>query len=60
MDGGKSDAVNLGTGRGTSVKEIVDATARVTGHRASVPHRMSPPWGTQPNLSPPSARPARS
>lgn len=40
MDGGKSDAVNLGTGRGTSVKEILDATARVTGR--SVPHRMSP------------------
>ena len=40
MDGGKSDAVNLGTGRGTSVKDILDAAARVTGK--PVPHRMSP------------------
>lgn len=31
LDGGKSVAANLGTGRGTSVKEIIDAVARVSG-----------------------------
>ena len=40
MDGGKSDAVNLGTGNGASVKQVLDATARVAGK--PVPHRMSP------------------
>ena len=40
MDGGKSDAVNLGTGRGTSVKEVLDAAGRVVGK--PVPYRMSP------------------
>lgn len=40
LDGGASDTVNLGTGRGTSVKDILDATARVTGK--PVPHRISP------------------
>ena len=40
MDGGPSGALNLGTGRGISVREIIDATARVTGK--PVPHRMSP------------------
>lgn len=33
-------AVNLGTGRGTSVKEIVESVARVTGR--DVPHRVGP------------------
>ena len=40
MDGGKSDAVNLGTGNGASVKQVLDAAARVAGR--PVPHRMSP------------------
>ena len=40
MDGGKSDAVNLGTGRGTSVKEVLDSAGRVVGK--PVPYRMSP------------------
>ena len=39
MDGGASGALNLGTGHGISVREIIDATARVTGKR--VPHRVS-------------------
>ena len=39
MDGGASGALNLGTGRGISVREIIDATARVTGKH--VPHRIS-------------------
>jgi UDP-glucose-4-epimerase GalE len=30
-DGGETIALNLGTGRGYSVREVVDATARVTG-----------------------------
>jgi UDP-arabinose 4-epimerase len=40
MDGGKSEAVNLGTGRGTSVKEVLDSAGRVAGR--PVPFRMSP------------------
>ena len=40
MDGGASGALNLGTGRGISVREIIDATARVTGKR--VPYRIAP------------------
>ncbi len=39
MDGGASGALNLGTGRGISVKEIIDAAERVTGK--PVPHRVS-------------------
>lgn len=31
LKGGASSAFNLGTGKGTSVKEIIDAVARVTG-----------------------------
>ena len=31
--GGKSDAFNLGTGHGFSVKEIIDTAERVTGHK---------------------------
>ena len=38
--GGNSVAVNLGTGRGTSVKEILDAIEKVAGK--PVPHRLSP------------------
>jgi len=40
MDGGASDAVNLGTGHGASVKDVLDAAGRVAGK--PVPHRMSP------------------
>ena len=40
MSGGASGALNLGTGRGISVREIIDASARVTGKR--VPHVIAP------------------
>jgi UDP-arabinose 4-epimerase len=38
--GGNSVAVNLGTGRGTSVKEILDAVAKATGK--TVPTHIAP------------------
>jgi UDP-arabinose 4-epimerase len=34
--GGVSTALNLGTGRGTSVREVVDAVERITGRRPAV------------------------
>ena len=40
MDGGESDAVNLGTGNGASVKQVLDAAGRIAGR--PVPYRMSP------------------
>ncbi|MFN4140345.1 UDP-glucose 4-epimerase GalE [Aestuariivirga sp.] len=40
LDGGASEAVNLGTGRGASVRDIIVAAERVTGR--SVPCRVSP------------------
>lgn len=39
-NGGSSDAFNLGTGTGLSVRQIVDAVARVTGR--AVPVRLGP------------------
>jgi UDP-glucose 4-epimerase len=41
LDGGKSQAVNLGTGRGYSVREILSAIKRVTGRE--VPSGVAPP-----------------
>jgi UDP-glucose-4-epimerase GalE len=41
LAGGKSTALNLGTGRGYSVREILSSIKRVTGHE--VPSRMAPP-----------------
>ena len=38
--GNQSFAVNLGTGKGSSVKEVIAAVGEVTGKR--VPHRMAP------------------
>ncbi|HXX00991.1 MAG TPA: NAD-dependent epimerase/dehydratase family protein, partial [Candidatus Acidoferrales bacterium] len=38
--GHESFAVNLGTGKGSSVKEVISAVGEVTGKR--VPHRMAP------------------
>jgi UDP-glucose 4-epimerase len=40
MDGGASGALNLGTGHGVSVREIVEATERVTGK--PVPYQVVP------------------
>ncbi len=40
LGGGKSDAFNVGTGAGHSVKEVVAAVERVTGKK--VPHTMGP------------------
>jgi len=40
-NGGESVSLNLGTGRGTSVKEIMDSFQRLTG--ISVPHELAPP-----------------
>lgn len=40
IDGGPSVSLNLGTGRGTSVKEIVDTFRVLTG--LQVPHRYGP------------------
>ena len=39
LDGGDGVAVNLGTGRGFSVREILDAVERLTGRR--VPRRIA-------------------
>jgi UDP-glucose 4-epimerase len=40
LDGLPIDALNVGTGRGTSVKEIVDLARKVTGH--PIPVMMAP------------------
>lgn len=40
LDGGAGGAFNLGTGRGASVKQVLDAVARVTGRRPPV--RLGP------------------
>ena len=40
LKGGKSEAFNLGTGRGSSVKEIINAVEKVTGK--SLPVTMNP------------------
>lgn len=45
-DGGESDIFNLGTGTGTSVKEVIDAAREVTGHPIPVsitPRRAGDP-----------------
>jgi UDP-glucose-4-epimerase GalE len=40
LNGGASDAFNLGTGQGRSVKEVVESVARVGGR--PVPHKYGP------------------
>jgi UDP-glucose-4-epimerase GalE len=45
-DGGESVSLNLGTGRGTSVKEIMDSFKRLTG--IAVPHELAPPRAGDP------------
>ncbi len=47
--GGSSVSLNLGTGKGTSVKEIIDSFKRLTG--LDVPHAFAPPReGDPPSL----------
>jgi UDP-glucose-4-epimerase GalE len=40
LDGGASQALNLGTGRGYTVREVIDAAARIAGR--PVPHVIAP------------------
>ncbi len=40
LDGGESDRINLGTGQGASIREVLGAIARVTGH--AVPYSFGP------------------
>jgi len=47
--GGRSDILNVGTGAGTSVLEIVDAAERITGR--SVPRRVVEPRPGDPAVS---------
>ena len=46
LAGGTSQAVNLGTGRGRSVREVLSAIKRVTGRE--VPSRTAPPRAGDP------------
>ena len=39
-EGGETTAINLGTGVGSSVKEVLDTTERISGVR--VPQKLSP------------------
>jgi UDP-glucose 4-epimerase len=46
LSASKSDAFNLGTGGGTSVKEVIDACRKITGHKIPVeekPRRAGDP-----------------
>ena len=46
LSASKSDAFNLGTGGGTSVKEVIDACRKITGHKIPVeqkPRRVGDP-----------------
>ncbi|MGO9940396.1 MAG: UDP-glucose 4-epimerase GalE, partial [Terracidiphilus sp.] len=45
-NGGESMSMNLGTGKGTSIKELMDAFHRLTG--LSVPHEFAPPRAGDP------------
>jgi UDP-glucose-4-epimerase GalE len=40
LDGGGSDRINIGTGKGTSIRGVLEAIERVTGH--PVPHFVGP------------------
>lgn len=44
--GGESLSMNLGTGKGTSIKELMDAFRRITG--LNVPHEFAPPRAGDP------------
>ena len=41
LEGARSEAFNLGTGRGASVREVIEVAAKVTGK--AVPHRIASP-----------------
>jgi UDP-arabinose 4-epimerase len=58
MQGGFSGALNLGSGKGVSVREIIDAVARVTGK--PVPHSFSARRTGDPAVLVADARKARS
>jgi UDP-glucose-4-epimerase GalE len=45
-NGGESISMNLGTGKGTSIKELMDAFHRLTG--LEVPHEFAPPRAGDP------------
>ena len=45
-NGGESVSINLGTGKGTSIKEIIDSFHRLTG--LTVPNELSPPRAGDP------------
>jgi UDP-glucose-4-epimerase GalE len=47
-DGGPSISLNLGTGRGTSIKELITAFRRLTG--LDIPHEFGPPRAGDPPL----------
>jgi UDP-glucose-4-epimerase GalE len=40
LEGGQSEAFNLGTGHGVSVRKVIETAAKVTGK--AVPHRVAP------------------
>ena len=44
LDGGQSTVINLGTGRGHSVHQVLDEISRVTGLRNSCCNWQSPAW----------------
>jgi UDP-glucose-4-epimerase GalE len=44
--GGESISLNLGTGKGTSIKELIDSFKRLTG--LDVPHEFAPPRAGDP------------
>jgi UDP-arabinose 4-epimerase len=46
VDGGESISMNLGTGKGTSVKELIDSFRRLSG--LDVPHEFVPPRAGDP------------
>lgn len=45
-NGGQSLSMNLGTGKGTSIKELIDSFKRLTG--LDVPHEFAPPRAGDP------------
>ncbi len=46
LDGGQSAALNLETGRGHSVKEVIASVERLSGRSAPVREGPAAPWGS--------------